>query len=174
LYRSHSPELIEIYLEMLSRSDLKALAHIQNPVRSRKFFSTLGRGIQKALQKKDVLISHLGKVENPDLVAQIADFLLTYKDANWSVCTGRFKGKLHVSLRTSKGNVQAGEILRDAFESRGQAGGHDAIAGGSVRLGENAPEPVWADMENLIIVRLLKRLRVSSKGDFAYPFNKEL
>lgn len=170
LYRSHSPELIEIYLKILSHSDLKALAHIQNPVRSRKFFTTLGRGIQNAMRKRDLLVSHLGSVEHPDLVAQIADFLLTYQDACWSVCTGRYKGKLHVSLRTSKANVDAGEILRDAFENRGQAGGHDVIAGGSVKLGENAEESVWTETENTIIARLTKRLRIPAKREFAHPF----
>ena len=47
-------------------NDMRTLARIQNPVRSRKFFATLGKGILNAAQHRRVLVTHLGPVETPD------------------------------------------------------------------------------------------------------------
>ncbi|MDD5216536.1 MAG: DHH family phosphoesterase, partial [Candidatus Omnitrophica bacterium] len=52
LYRAKHAEVIDIYLDILSRSDLWVLAHIQNPPRSRRFFMTLGQGIQNAAVRR--------------------------------------------------------------------------------------------------------------------------
>lgn len=170
LYRTNRPEIIKVYLDLLPHCDLRALARIQNPTRSRKFFMTLGSAIRNAMTRRQLVMIHLGLVETPDLVAQVADFLLTYKGMKWACCTGRFKHKLHVSLRLSNPNVDAGKILRDAFENQGEAGGHDNIAGGSISLGERTPEPKWKAAEEELTARLMKRLRIPAKGEFHFPF----
>lgn len=174
LYRASRPDVIKIYLDILPFCDMRALAKIQNPVRSRKFFATLDRGIQQAMMKRGLMVSKLGDVESPDLVAQVADFLLTYKGAHWVICLGRFKGRLHVSLRMEKSQVTASEILRDVFLDRSDAGGHDVIAGGSFYVGSKAAQNIWEEAENQLIERLLKRLRIPLKGEFYYPFVKVL
>ena len=109
-------------------------------------------------------------VENPDVVSQIADFLLTYKNMQRSLCTGRYKNKLHVSLRLASANADAGVVLRDVFENHGEAGGHDNIAGGSMTIGETSPQEAWKAVEEGLAEKLMKRLRVPAKGEFHYPF----
>ncbi|MDP3920957.1 MAG: DHH family phosphoesterase [Candidatus Omnitrophota bacterium] len=173
LYRSKNPEVIDTYLKILSCSDLQILAQIQNPTRSRRFFSTLGKAIQTAMVTRDLIVGHLGNVENPDLVSQIADFFLTYQGMKWSFCSGRYKGKLQVSLRIAKANQAAGEILRDIFSDRGKAGGHDLIAGGSFKVGMNVDPSVWQRAEEELTSKLLKRLRISAKKEFKYPFRQK-
>lgn len=170
LYRCHHPEVVRTYFDVLARADLRALARIQNPERSRAFFTTLNRGVRRARARRGLIFSHLNVVQNPDIVAQVTEFLLTYKGTNWSLCTGRYKGRLHVSLRSSKQNAQAGEVLRDIFPKRKQAGGHDVIAGGSLKIGENAKNKVWRKAEQVLIERLLKRMRMPAKSEFYYPF----
>lgn len=171
LYRTHNADIVETYLKILPHSNLLALSRIQNPVRTRSFFTALNRGIYQAMVRSRLIISHLWDVENPDLVSQVADYLVTYKSMQWCLCTGRRKGYLHVSLRlarTSKGN--AGEILRDIFVDRGRAGGHGFIAGGSLPVGIEASEEKWKETEEAIVHRLMKRLRISQKREFYYPF----
>lgn len=170
LYRAVRPDVIPTYLRILPLCDLKILAHIQNPSRSKSFFKTLGQGIQNAFSRRGLIMTRLGIVENPDLVAQVADFLLTYKNTQRSFCMGRYKGKLHVSLRLTSPNVEASDVLRDIFINRGEAGGHDRIAGGSFYVGEKASEAVWQEAERGMIERLCKRLRIPAKGDVYYPF----
>jgi hypothetical protein len=108
----------------------------------------------------------------PDPVSQIVEFLLTYQQSRWSLCTGPYKDKLHVSLRSPKQDGQAGEVLRDAFLNPEQAGGHGAIAGGSCPVGADRPEEVWHDKEQALQKRLMKRLRNSLKGGGCKPFVK--
>lgn len=176
LYRARRMDVVETYLEILSHCDLRALARIQNPVRSKKFFSTLSKAIQNAASKRGLMAAHLGPVESPDLVSQITDFLLTYKGVRKVICTGRYKGKLHVSLRIAKPGVDASEMLRDVFIHPGKAGGHDNIAGGSFEVGPRRKgplaldDPAWDSAEEELIQRLLKRLRLPAKGEFYYPF----
>jgi nanoRNase/pAp phosphatase (c-di-AMP/oligoRNAs hydrolase) len=170
LYRAERPDVAQTYLSILHRADMRALARIQNPTRSKRFFVMLARCIREALVCGRLIVVHLGRIENPDLVSQMAEFLLTYQESRWSLCTGRYKKRLHVSLRSLKQDGQAGEVLRDAFVRREQAGGHGAIAGGSLHVGDKAPEEVWRDQERQLQERLMKRLRISTKAKACKPF----
>lgn len=170
LYREDKPIVTQTYLKLLPYCNMKELAKIQNPPRSRKFFSTLSRGILNAMVSRRLIVSHLGTVDTPDLVSQTADFLLTYKGMLWAFCTGRFKSKLHVSLRAESPNTDAGEILRDIFDNKNQAGGHGTIGGGSIEVGLNATDEMWQEKEKLLVERLQKRVRVALKKEFYYPF----
>ena len=172
LFRASEPGVIETYLQVIPNCDMKALARIQNPPRSRRFFATLGKGIEQAVARSGLITAHLGEVENPDLVSLVADFLLTYKTAKKSFCTGRFNGRLHVSLRLEKPTVNAGNLLRDIFTNRGEAGGHGVIAGGSFNVGEDATPQQWQEAEEAILKRILKRLRIRTTSDPYYPFKQ--
>lgn len=174
LYRAHRSDIIQTYLDILPLCDMRALIRIQNPPKSKKFFSTLKRGLQGARTFRGVIISQLGEVEHPDLVSEIADFLLTYKGMERSLCTGRYKGKLHVSLRSNRLTDETPEILRDIFDDRKEAGGHDMVAGGSFHVrGADKDDSKWHEAEALLVKRLLRRLRLPSGADFYKPFHHE-
>lgn len=169
-YRAHRADVIQTYLSIIPYCDLRMLAQIQNPTRSRRFFVTLHKALSQAIVYRALLVSHLGFVENPDLVSQMAEFLLTYEKAHWSFCTGRYRGRLYVSLRTSKPNVQAGEVLRAIFDNPKNAGGHDAIAGGSLKVATEPSEELWQKTEQVLQLRLFQKLRRSAKAKFQRPF----
>lgn len=171
LYRVYRDDVIQTYLSIIHHSDLRLLAQIQNPVRSRRFFMTLHRALSRAIVYRRLLVAHLGFVESPDLVSQMAEFLLTYQSVQWSFCTGRYRGRMYVSLRTSKPNTQAGELLRSIFDNPKEAGGHDAIAGGSFKIGPEPTEELWQKAEQTLQHRLFRKLRRSTKAQFQKPFN---
>lgn len=171
LYRAHRADIIQTYLDILPLCDMRALIRIQNPPKSKKFFITLNRGLQGARAFRGLIVSHLGTVEHPDLVSEIADFFLTYKGMERSICTGRYKGKLHVSLRSNRPTDDTPEILRDIFDDRKEAGGHDMVAGGSFHVrGADKDGARWHAAEAMLVSRLLKRLRLPSQADFYKPF----
>jgi nanoRNase/pAp phosphatase (c-di-AMP/oligoRNAs hydrolase) len=163
LYRARRPDVAQTYLQVLHHCDMRALARIQNPVRPRMFFSSLGKGIRAAVAFRRLVVTHLGPVDTPDRVAQVAEFLLTYRRARWCCATGRYKGRLHISLRSTRPEAQAGEVLRDAVDRRGDAGGRGPIAGGNCRVGKDASEETWAERERLLIERLARRLRIPAR-----------
>lgn len=167
LYRGvKRKDVIQTYLALLPSCDMRILAQIQNPPRPEHFFETLAKGIGGAKVRGDLIFSHLGVVQNPDFIAQIADLLLTYQGMHYSLCTGRFKDRVHVSLRVEPGPLEATEILRDIFENRGEAGGHDTIAGGSFKAGGEGEEEE-------LIQKLFKRLKILKEGEAVSPFHIE-
>jgi nanoRNase/pAp phosphatase (c-di-AMP/oligoRNAs hydrolase) len=172
LYRAHRPDVVQTYLQVLQQADMRTLARIQNPTRSRRFFATLGKGITGAQRFRKLLVSHLGDVETPDLVSQVAEFLLAYEKIAWCLVTGRYRGRLHASLRSTRPDAQAGEVLRAAFANPREAGGHGAIAGGATRVGTEAAEETWQEREKLLQSRLLKRLRIAATLEPRRPFER--
>ncbi len=172
LYRARRSDVADTYLQILPHADMRALARIQNPQRPRKYFAVLGRAIREATAYRRLVVSHLGPLDNPDRVSQIAEFLLTYRRARWCLTTGRYKGRLHASLRvdSSSGGGQAAEVLRAAFRNRNEAGGHGSIAGGSTRVGMDAPEEVWLERERELTQRVLRRLRIPGRVEPRKPF----
>jgi nanoRNase/pAp phosphatase (c-di-AMP/oligoRNAs hydrolase) len=163
LYRVRRQDTVETYLQVLQYADTRMLARIQNPVRPRKFFACLAKGILEARIYQHLVVTHIGEVDTPDRVAQVAEFLLVYNRIRWCLVTGRYKGRLHVSFRSTQTRVQAGEILRDVFEDRDEAGGHGAIAGGACCVGASARAEVWKATEERLTARLVKRLRIPNK-----------
>ena len=170
LYRARRADVIQTYLSIIPHCDLRLLAQIQNPTQSKSFFVTLHRALNNAILHRRLLVSHLGFVDNPDLVSQMADFLLTYEGTQWSFCTGRFRGSIYASLRTSMSNAQAAEVLRFVFDNPRQAGGHATIAGGSCRISKNPTEEQWQEAERRLQEKLFRKLRRASKAEYRRPF----
>ncbi len=170
LYRARRRDVVETYLQVLHRADMRLLARIQNPVRPRRFFSTLAKGIAEARLYRRLVIAHLGQVDTPDRVAQVAEFLLTYRRAQWVLATGRHKGRLYASLRATQRDAESGPVLREAFQRNEDAGGHGPIAGGSCQVKRDAPEELWQTKERELADRVLKRLRIRGKTEPRRPF----
>lgn len=168
--RAHRPDIIRTYLGILPSCNMRKLGKIQDPPRNRHFFTILGRAIRRTVAHRGLLVAHLGEVKHPDFIAHVADFLLTYRQAKRSFCTGRYKGKLHMSLRLSRPGTSAGTILRDVVDDKNNVGGHGLIAGGSLKLAENPTEKDWEETEQNLMFRLLKRLRLPTKREAYYPF----
>jgi len=119
LGREASAEDIHAYMQLYPHISTKSLAKIQHPPRSDDYFTTVGRAIHNATVCGRVIGVDLGRIKTPDLVSQIADFLLSCHGKTWSICTGRYQGRLHISLRTSNVKAEAGRILQKLVGGKG-------------------------------------------------------
>ena len=169
LYRVRRKDTISAYLDILPFANMHILARIQTPVHARNYFTTLGRAIHGAKIRSGLIICHLGRVDNPDAVSQIAEFLLCYKNADWTLTTGRFRNKLHASLRTKKKDYSVGSILRASFENPEDAGGHDQIAGGSLKV-NTRDDSTWAREEQNLQRNIAKLLKLKKGTKFTSAF----
>lgn len=167
LYRVRRRDVIQTYLSLLPRTDMRRLAKIQNPPRSKHFFQTLVAGIGRAKVCRSLIFSHLGRVHSPDTVAKIADLLLSYQGMRAAFCTGRCKGRLHLSLRMREGSLPANDVLRSILE-KGEAGGHDTIAGGSFKVAGAKQEEVWVRAEKAVIHKLTGKLGIRHEALHAF------
>jgi nanoRNase/pAp phosphatase (c-di-AMP/oligoRNAs hydrolase) len=93
------------------------------------------------------------------MVAEVADFLLRLDEVEWACAIGRYQDYLHVSLRTTEREVNAGDVLQRVLGSR-WAGGHDMIAGGRMRVNGSGPEAA-AVAADQVRTRLLAALEAT-------------
>ena len=114
----------------------RRLAKIENARVPREYFRVFREGIERATLYDRVVVSMLGEVQYPDMVAELADFLLRLDQVEWAAAIGTFGTCLHCSIRTIDREVNAGDLLQRVLGSR-SAGGHDMIAGGRLYVGED-------------------------------------
>lgn len=171
LYRVKRKDTVRAYLDILPFANMHVLARIQTPVHERSYFTTLGRAIENAKIRDGLVVCHLGRVNNPDQVSHIAEFLLCYKKAEWTFATGRFRSKLYASLRAKQKDRSAGEILRSSFQHPEDAGGHDQIAGGSMRV-SGSDERLWTREELTLQNNIVKLLKLRKRTKFTSTFKE--
>lgn len=144
----------EIYMRLFPEADKAALALIQRARVPRDYFRAFQLAIGSAEVYGRTVLSDLRRIENPDIVAEIADFLLRLEGADWACCLGRYNGEVVMSLRTSDPEAHAGRVIRQVVAGLGSAGGHGMSAGGRIPLGEED----YDDVASRVKQRLLESL----------------
>ncbi len=128
------------YDRLLPRVDRRMLARIQTARVPFSYFQNLHRAIESLLGVGNLVVSHLGRVDQPDIVPEIADLMLRMEGRTWSLCTGTHGDRLYLSIRTTNPRADAGNLMRRLIGKRGKGGGHGTLAGGFIAIDEGAPE----------------------------------
>jgi nanoRNase/pAp phosphatase (c-di-AMP/oligoRNAs hydrolase) len=126
----------EAYQKLFPFADTATIAQIQNARVPQSYFAIFSRAIENAQVYDFACVSHLGRIDNADMVAEMADFLLRCEDLRWTMVTGIYEQTLHFSLRSTDRNARAGSLARKVVGVMGSAGGHGQIAGGQVPLND--------------------------------------
>lgn len=126
----------EAYVKLLDQADTSILAQIENAPVPPPYFAVFKRAIENAIVYDFACVSHLGKIDNPDMVAEVADFLMRCENLRWTMVTAIYGHTLHLSLRSVDKNAHAGSVARKAVGVMGFAGGHGRMAGGQIPLGD--------------------------------------
>jgi len=124
----------QLYDELLPRISKRDLAKIQSSRQPLAYFETLHRALENLYTVHTLIVSHLGEVEQPDIVPEIADLLLRMEGKTWSLATGLFDDRVYLSIRTTNVRADAGRIMRKLVGRNGKGGGHGMIAGGWVKI----------------------------------------
>jgi nanoRNase/pAp phosphatase (c-di-AMP/oligoRNAs hydrolase) len=144
---------------LFPRADKDLLAQIRNPKLPQSHFATFQHSLANAFLYRDVVVSWCGRVSQPDIIAEVADFFVRFDQVNWAIAIGLFEDLLKISVRVSLLGEHSGEILRDVVNGLGTAGGHDKRAGGAIRLPDTRPETIDNSLRTLRD-RLLTRLGI--------------
>jgi nanoRNase/pAp phosphatase (c-di-AMP/oligoRNAs hydrolase) len=146
------------FLYPLADKDL--IARIRNCPLPQAYFECILQALQSTFIYDRLLISWVNEMPQPELAAQVVDFMIRFEEIDWAVCAGVHKDQLLLSVRTALPRAQAGEILRQVVSKLGgRAGGHDRRAGGFIPLpstSSNAIEQMQGDLRR----RLLKVLEI--------------
>lgn len=124
----------EAYLSLLPRADKRTVARIQRARVPRAYFRAFEVAIDSARVYGRTVITDLREVDTPDMVAEMADFLLRLEGADWAVGMGQYEDEMVLSVRTADEDGHAGQVIRRAVTGLGRAGGHGTMAGGRLPL----------------------------------------
>jgi nanoRNase/pAp phosphatase (c-di-AMP/oligoRNAs hydrolase) len=146
-----------LYLYPLADKDL--LAQIRNARLPQAYFECILQALQSSFIYDRLIISWVNELHQPELAAEVVDFLIRFEEVDWAVCAGVFQDQLILSARSAKRGSRAGEVLRQVVGKLGRAGGHDRRAGGAISLDSIAPSAI-EEMQGELRRRLLKALHI--------------
>jgi len=98
------------------------------------YFQMLNDALRHAMVYGRCVLTNLGQIDNPDMIAEVADLLLRHEHVHWALCAGHYDGKMIVSVRTTDAAGDAGAVMRRIVSRLGAGGGHAAMAGGQIPL----------------------------------------
>ena len=109
-----------------------------------------------------LVASSLKKLDNPDMIGEMADLLLRHEQVIWTLCYGFYGGKMLLSVRTEDPNKRADTVMRHIVQRLGTGGGHPAMAGGQIPLKKDAHYS-RPKLERLIKRRFLQVLGLTNR-----------
>ncbi|MBE0597388.1 MAG: DHH family phosphoesterase [Desulfuromonadales bacterium] len=123
----------EAYLQLLPLANARILFNITHPKVPREYFSTYNKAIENSRIYDGVLVFNLYEIDHPDIVAEMADFLLRMEGVEVVLGMGHLDDAEFLSLRTQTHDIMAGDVIRRTVDGLGTAGGHHTTAGGQIR-----------------------------------------
>jgi nanoRNase/pAp phosphatase (c-di-AMP/oligoRNAs hydrolase) len=153
---------VAVYTALYPLANKRLLSRIISERVPRAYFDRFASALRKARVHGTVVVSDLGEIPEPDMVPEMADFLLRLRDARWSCVLGSVGPRLHVSVRAADASMGAARLLQRVLRKDGSSGGHGTMAGGQVPLA--GLDPVRrAALRPDLVQRLLRSLRVRDR-----------
>lgn len=134
LSRNSGPLDEEAYYQTFQKADRGIIAQINHPPLPRHYYVELARGLSLARQHGPLILCLMGKVDNPETVAEMADFFLRMRGCSWVLAGGAYGEDYILSLRTDFAFGKAYPLMRRVLDGSGSFGGHGHIAGGRIVL----------------------------------------
>ena len=156
---------VEAFLDLYPLANPRALGRIVQATLPRTYFSRLRDALDKAKIHGDRIVSYLGPLESPEMVAEAADLLLRAEGIQWAMTMGIVDDTLHVSLRTTDRDRNAGRVARNLAGRNGFGGGHQALAAAQIPLDTTG----LSDRQIRIKIRDLTKRFLRSTGNAKEP-----
>jgi nanoRNase/pAp phosphatase (c-di-AMP/oligoRNAs hydrolase) len=135
----------------------RMLSEIQRGSVPAEYFAMLAEALQNALVYGNSTVTHLGNINNPDMIGEVADLLLREDETVWTMCTCLFKDKMLISIRTSDQNNRADWVIKRVTARKGTGGGHYTYAGGQIPI-NNIADCNCKQLKDLVQQRFLKTI----------------
>ncbi|MFH0907658.1 MAG: hypothetical protein V1929_02715 [bacterium] len=130
LCRSCTDMDLEAYTTLLARSNMTIIGKIRHAPLPKSYYAQLQEAIRKALVYGRVSWTHLDAVEQPEIVAEVAELLCLMERVTWAFCTAYHGDNLLVSVRSEQKGARCGHLLKSLVRKQGSVGGHHAMAAG--------------------------------------------
>jgi nanoRNase/pAp phosphatase (c-di-AMP/oligoRNAs hydrolase) len=146
-------------VKFFPHADLSLLARIENPLIPRRHFEAFHSALERSVIHGQAVIADLGDADNPDLLAELADFLAPLEQAEYALVMGRHKGRLYLSLRSRDESRDAGALITAIVGELGTAGGHGRMAGAQIDIDKDP-----GSIQEMVKGRFLSELGLDPAG----------
>jgi nanoRNase/pAp phosphatase (c-di-AMP/oligoRNAs hydrolase) len=157
--REASPLDDEVMLYLFPLADRDLLARIRNARVPAGNFECLLHALQRSFIYDRLIVGWVGDLPQPELAAEVCDFLIRFEAVDYAVCAGVYRDQLILSMRAAVEDANAGAILQKVVGDLGRAGGHDRRAGGAIPLASTAPSAI-EQLQSELRRRLLRELGI--------------
>jgi nanoRNase/pAp phosphatase (c-di-AMP/oligoRNAs hydrolase) len=149
----------DAYLRLFPLTNKKLLFEIGHPKLPVEHFLTIHKALEHTKIYESVLVVNLMDVVFPEVVAEIADFLIRLEGIETVLSIGHYNDEVILSMRTTSHYLNAGEVIKELVAGRGSAGGHGMTAGGKL---DNVPfnHATLQEVEDLLTKKLLSALSI--------------
>jgi nanoRNase/pAp phosphatase (c-di-AMP/oligoRNAs hydrolase) len=163
-------ELDNIALSSLTLiADTRKLYKMRYVDLPQNYFVAFAGGMNNAVYYDSAILSHIDVIDSPEKPALVADALLRFDKASWSLVTAVFNDKLVMSLRTSDTKLSAADMIKRLLHNLGDGGGHRTKAGGSIKLASTTPKEIER-VRSIVKRRYLRALGIkAAKGQRLVP-----
>jgi nanoRNase/pAp phosphatase (c-di-AMP/oligoRNAs hydrolase) len=123
---------MDVFLKLYPIANKRMLSEIQRGVVRRDYFQMLADGLKNAKVYDNAVVTNLGWIDNPDMIAEVADLLLRDETTNWVMVYAFTQNKLMISLRSTDETARADKVVAHIVGRTGTGGGHPSYAGGQI------------------------------------------
>ena len=157
LGRDSSKADMEAFSRLYAQANKRMLSQIQRGKVTRDYYQMMADALKNADVYGNAIVTNLGAIDNPDMIAEVADILLRDDRTNWVMVFGYFGQKMMVSLRTDEENARADKVIHGIVVRKGTGGGHPSYAGGQIPLKDNTKR-TRIRLEKTVLNRFLKQV----------------
>jgi nanoRNase/pAp phosphatase (c-di-AMP/oligoRNAs hydrolase) len=147
----------EAYLKLFSLSNKHIIFLITHPKLPVEYFMMINNALRHTFIFDTVLVSNLHEISFPEVVAEMADFLIRLDGIDTSFCMGHYAGSMILSIRTTRCDLGLGTMIRRVIADLGTGGGHGMTAGGKISDIPDDEEAI-GELAELLTHRLLAEL----------------
>ena len=162
LGRGTSKHDLDAYLYLYPRVNLKLLSKIEYAEVPPEYFKIYGRAIENAMTYDGVVTSFIGDINNPDIVAEIADTMIRLEGAHCALVGGYYDGQIFISFRTKESEINAGKLVQRVIGKLGPSGGHGSMSAGRIKM-QSMSQAEKNKIEQTIIRRLKRVMKLKAK-----------
>jgi len=162
LSRGSSARDLNVYTSLLLRANLGALGRIRHAALPRNYYARLKEAMSNGATYGRVAWTHLNEIQEPEIVAELAELLLRMERITWAFCTAYSGQQLLISLRSSVKTARCGTLLKSVINKHGSGGGHHRMAAGSIEVGELSKadrEALKDDIVKSLLAKIEPRIR---------------
>ena len=156
-------------MQLYPSANKRILSQIQRGSVGRDYFRMLSVAFANACVYSNAVITCLDRIDNPDMIGEVADLLIRDEQTDWCLCYGFYDGKMLLSVRTESESPSAEKIIKHIVARRGTGGGHVSYAGGQIPV-ENLSQKALEKLHKAVRKSFLEMAIPDGKDIQPRPF----